>query len=173
MMSNNTERPYEFQVPSDRWPDDGEIDAWMNAVNAPVFNLLVGPPKCGKSTFIINYGLQSRGSKATVSRSAHGVSDPLIEINIVDKYWSEEELDSCIVGDESVVIDKENLTRKEREKILRKIPSHYWKVAIIWELSDDELLHRGCSQSQIEEKDVKYERPDTDENFDELVYIFS
>ena len=173
-MSDVLNKPYGLQVPNDVWPDDEDIDNWMDSLNAPVLNMLIGPPKCGKTTFINSYGLQVRGSKATVSRSpTQDVTDPLIEINMVDQYWTNEELYQCIANEEAIVLDQENLVRKERERFLNMFPSHYWKVAIIWELSDDELLHRGCSQSQIEEKDIRYERPDPDEDFDELVFIFS
>ena len=173
-MSDVLNKPYGLQVPNDVWPDDEDIDNWMDSLNAPILNMLIGPPKCGKTTFINSYGLQSRGSKATVSRrTTQNVTDPLIEINMVDQYWTNEELYQCIANEEAIVLDQENLVRKERERFLNMFPSNYWKVAIVWELSDDELLYRGCSQSQIEEKDIKYERPDPDEDFDELVYIFS
>ena len=173
-MSDTVNRPYDLQVPSEFWPDDNEIDEWMDSMNAPLLNVLIGPPKCGKETFIMNYGLQSRGSKATVSRrTSQNVTDPTIEINIVDRYWSDKELYECICNEEALVIDRDNLSRKEREKTLSKFPSNYWKVAIVWELSDDELRQRGCSELEIEEKDKKYERPDPDEDFNELVYIFS
>ena len=168
------DKPYGLQVQTDHWPDDDEhVDEWLESLNAPVLNMLIGPRRCGKTTFIHNYGLQSRGSKATVSRRTQNVTDPLLELNIVDRYWSDQDLLECIANEEAIVLDQENLVRKERERFLNMFPSHYWKVAIIWELSDDELLHRGCSQSQIEEKDIKYERPNSDEDFDELVYIFS
>ena len=168
------DKPYGLQVQTDHWPDDDEhVDEWLESLNAPVLNMLIGPRGCGKTTFIHNYGLQSRGSKATVSRRTQNVTDPLLELNIVDRYWSDQDLLECIANEEAIVLDQENLVRKERERFLNMFPSHYWKVAIIWDLSDDELLHRGCSQSQIEEKDIRYERPDPDEDFDELVYIFS
>ena len=168
------DKPYGLQVQTDHWPDDDEhVDEWLESLNAPVLNMLIGPRGCGKTTFIHNYGLQSRGSKATVSRRTQNVTDPLLELNIVDRYWSDQDLLECIANEEAIVLDQENLVRKERERFLNMFPSHYWKVAIIWDLSDDELLHRGCSQSQIEEKEKIIERPDPDEDFDELVYIFS
>ena len=172
-MSSANIKPYGLQILDNDWPEDDEVDEWVDSLNAPIFNMLIGPAKCGKTTFINNYGLQSRGSKATVSGRIQNVTDPTSEINIVDEHWLDEELYECIMNEEAVVIDQDNLTRKEREKTLSKFPSNYWKVAIIWELSDDELRRRGCSEIEIEEKDRKYERPDQDEDFNELVYIFS
>ena len=68
---------------------------------------------------------------------------------------------------------RRNLSRSAREKILSKIPSNYWKVAVIWELSDVELANRGCSDDEIEDNKKLYDRPDIDEGFDEFVYIYS
>ena len=172
-MSSASIKPYRFQVLDNNWPDDTEVDEWADSLNAPIFNMMIGPAKCGKTTFINNYGPQSRGSKATVSGGIQNVTDSTSEINIVDGHWLDDDLYECIMNEEAVIVDQDNLTRKDREKTLSKFPSNYWKVAIIWELSDDELRQRGCGEIEIEEKDIKYERPDSDEGFDELVYIFS
>ena len=175
-MSSASIKPYDLQVRDAAVSVNGPIsvDGWMDSLNAPVLNMLIGPAKCGKTTFIKNYGLQCRGSSTIPARrTSQNVTDPMIAINIVDRYWSEQDLLECITNENVIVLDQENLVRKERERLLNMFPSNYWKVAIVWELSDDVLLHRGCSQSQSEEKDIRYERPDPDEDFDELVYIFS
>ena len=173
-MSSEIIKPYELQITDNNWPDDDQIDDWLDSLDRPIFNMVVGPSKCGKTTFIKNYGLQSRGSKATaVRRTSQNVTDPLVDLNIIDRYWTDQEIVECVLNEEAIIFDAENLARKERERILKLISPDYFKVAIIWELSDEELLRRGCSQSKIEEKDVRYERPNSDEDIDELVYIFS
>ena len=60
---------------------------------------------------------------------------------------------------------------KERKKILDKFPDNYIKVAIVWEVTDSELLLRGCDQKEIEKKGKNYERPSKREKFHEFIYI--
>ena len=171
---DNVIKPYDLQVPNAHWPDDNEVDAWLDAMSAPVLNVLVGPSSCGKTSFVESYGVQSRGSKATVSRTSHSVTDSLsLDVNLLGRNWEAEEIFECTDREEAVVVDAENLSRAAREKILSKIPSNYWKVAIVWELSNDELVNRGCSKIEIEENKNLYERPDLEEGFDEVVYIYS
>ena len=171
---DNLSRPYDLQVPNAYWPDDNDVDDWLDAMAAPVLNVLVGPPSCGKTSFIRSYGVQSRGSRATVSRTSHRVTDSLsLDINLLGRNWEAEEIFECTDREEAVVVDAENLSRSAREKILSKIPSNYWKVAVIWELSDVELANRGCSDDEIEDNKKLYDRPDIDEGFDEFVYIYS
>ena len=52
-------------------------------------------------------------------------------------------------------------------------PKTYYKVVVAWELSDEELELRGSTPEQIEEAKKTYERPNSDEDIDELVYVFS
>ena len=65
------------------------------------------------------------------------------------------------------------MTKQEREKILKRFPDGYRKVAIVWDLSDKELKNRGCSDEQLQEGKKVYERPDGNERIDEFVYILS
>ena len=82
-------------------------------------------------------------------------------------------LNKIIKNKESVIVDGENLTAKERDDILKRFPIYYKKIAVVWDLTDDELLERGCSQEELTEKRNEYERPDGNEGFDEFFYILS
>ena len=73
----------------------------------------------------------------------------------------------------SALADYLNLTKDERKNILSKFPDSYITVVVVWEISDSELLLRGCDLTEIEEKGKLYERPDTDENFDEVICILT
>tara|TARA_R110000823_G_scaffold224841_2_gene352735 strand:- start:968 stop:1501 length:534 start_codon:yes stop_codon:yes gene_type:complete len=177
-MSSALERPYDLQTQRG-WPDDNDIDEWLNSLEGPCLNILVGPRGCGKSQFIETSGLQVRGSQSGKKSTV----DPLAELNIIDfdlfksgmLTMSREMRDvrKGIKRRESFIFDYTNLTRLERNKILGMFPDVYHKVVIAWELSDEELRLRGCSSDQIEEAKINYERPHPDEDVDELVYIFS
>jgi len=162
-------RPYDLQI-SREWPNDDQIDEWLSSLEGPCVNILVGPRKCGKSTFIASHGLQVRGSK----HDRRSAVDPTIEINTIDSNrWRASNIKDGIRREESFIFDSTNLTALERKRILRMFPNSYYKVIITWELSDEELKLRGCSSSQIEEAKKNYDRPNAEEEVDELVYIFS
>ena len=177
-MSSALERPYDLQTQRG-WPDDNDIDEWLNSLEGPCLNILVGPRGCGKSQFIETSGLQVRGSQS----GKQSTVDPLAELNIIDRdlfrfgmlSLSRQMLDvrKRIGLRESFIFDHTNFTKIERNKILGMFPDAYHKVVIAWELSDEELRLRGCSSEQIEEAKKNYERPHPDEDLDELVYIFS
>ena len=65
------------------------------------------------------------------------------------------------------------MTVDSRRKIMRMFPDYYHVIAIIWEMSNDELLGRGVSQKKIEEVKTNYERPSESEGIDEFIYILS
>jgi len=177
-MSSVLNKPYDLQIHRG-WPDDNDIDDWLNSLEGPSLNVLVGPRGCGKSRFIETSGLQVRGSESGKKSTV----DPTAELNIIDHdlfkngmlTMSREMRDvrKRIKQRESFIFDYTNLTILERNKILGMFPDAYHKVVIAWELSDEELRLRGCSFEQIEEAKNNYERPSRDENIDELVYIFS
>jgi hypothetical protein len=162
-------RPYDLQAERE-WPEDDQIEEWLKSLDGPSVNILVGPRKCGKTRFVETQGLQIRGSKFDKKSSV----DPMLPINIIDHdLWRTSEIRSGIKEEDSFIFDSTYLTRLERQKILKLFPKAYYKVVIAWELSDEELILRGSTPEQIEEAKKNYERPSRDENFDELVYIFS
>ena len=164
-------KPYDLQVNHSEFPEDDVIDEWFASREAPLLNVLVGLPKCGKTSFIEKYGLQGFGS--TCFSEKKNSMDITREINIIGGIWYEEDLQESINNNESIIWDSENLTRRERKDILNKFPDKYRKVAIVWELSDSELCLRGCNLSEIEEKGKRYERPTEIEGFDEFIYILA
>ena len=162
-------RPYDLQIQRE-WPEDDQIEEWLNSLDGPSVNILVGPRKCGKTRFVETQGLQVRGSKFDRKSSV----DPMLSINIIEHdLWKNSEIRGGIKKEESFIFDSTYLTRLERQKILKLFPKTYYKVVITWELSDEELTLRGSTPEQIEEAKKNYERPHSDEDMDELVYIFS
>ena len=162
-------RPYDLQVRRD-WPDDDQIEEWLNSLDGPCVNIMVGPRKCGKTHFVESQGLQVRGSR----NDRKSTVDPTLSINIIDHdLWQASEIRKGIKKEESFIFDSTYFTRAERKKILKMFPKTYYKVIVAWELSDEELELRGSTPEQIEEAKKTYERPNSDEDIDELVYVFS
>ena len=67
-MSGVLNKPYDLQI-SRAWPwppDNGDdyVDEWLDSLESPSLNILVGPRGCGKSQFIETSGLQVRGSQS-------------------------------------------------------------------------------------------------------------
>jgi len=164
-------KPYDMQTNESNWPSDREIDQWFENLNHPILNILVGMPKCGKTSFVNKYGIQ--GFNSAYFNTKPNRVDCTREINIINTSWSRREIKKGIKNKDSFVVDCENLTAKSRYKFLKQFPDEYQKIAIIWELSESELLKRGCGLTELKEKGKIYERPSRDEGYDELVYIFS
>ena len=163
-------KPYDLQVNQSDFPEDEEIEEWAVSREGPILNVLIGLPKCGKSTFAEKYGLQGFESRP-YSRKLN-YNNATREINIINGFWSRRRLKKSIKKNESIIFDSENLSEQERIKILKMFPDDYQKVAVVWEISDEELLSRGCSLDEIKEKRKLYERPSRRESFDEFIYIF-
>jgi predicted kinase len=170
MSEAATSKPYDLQVSQSDFPEDEEIEEWTDSRQGPILNILIGLPKCGKSTFAEKYGLQGFESRP-YSRKLN-YNNATREINIINGFWSRRKLKKSIKNSESIIFDSENLSERERIKILKLFSDDYQKVAVVWELSDEELLNRGCSQFEIEKKGKLYERPSRRESFDEFIYIF-
>ena len=137
---------------------------------------MVGLPKCGKSTYVEQNGLCGFMVPGMTDRAAKRYMElDSRTINIISgsETPSRRQLRRMIKKEESVIWDCENLTKKERETILKRFPDGYQKVAIVWDLSDEELKERGCSEEQLQEGKKVYERPDGTERIDEFIYILS
>ena len=175
-------KPYDNQINDDaaffynteQYEDEFEY-LWENK-DVPILNIMVGFPKCGKTTHIKNNGLMGftiPGMSERSSKKYMELEERTINIVSGSEVPSWRKLRRMIKDNESVIWDCENLTKKDREKILKKFPENYRRVAIVWDLSDEELKTRGCSEEQIREGRSRYERPDGNECIDEFVYILS
>ena len=175
-------KPYDNQITDDtsvffrneEYPD--EFEYWAENKDLPVLNIYVGFPKCGKSTYLKDRGLVGMNfpgiPMSEIRRSDTEDGRVIKELTPADAMKGRK-LNKIIKNKESVVVDGENLTAKEREDLLDRFPIYYKKIAVVWELTDDELLERGCSEKELIEKEKIYERPCGDEGFDEFLYILS
>ena len=177
-----TKKPYDNQITDDtsifynnhEFAD--EFEYWAENKDLPVVNICIGFPKCGKTTHIQNRGLVGMnfpGIPISELRRSDDEGDRVIHVMSPSEFSRRRKLNKIIKNKDSVIVDGENLTAKEREKILDRFPIYYKKIAVVWELTDNELLERGCSQEELAEKGKLYERPDANEGFDEFFYILS
>lgn len=153
-----------------------EFEYWAENKDLPVLNIYVGFPKCGKTSYQEKSGLVGMnfpGIPMSELRRSDTEDGKVINVMTSIEASKRRNINKSINNKESVIVDGENLTKKEREKIMKRFPIYYKKIAVVWELTDNELLERGCSQEELTEKRNEYERPDGNEGFDEFFYILS
>ena len=173
-------KPYDLQVRDESSlfyndPDyDDEVDYWVAHKDMPIVNILVGPSGCGKSTYIEKVGLTGISFPGIPNSQVNKVLNENKTINIIEQdNFKKRKVKSYIKKKESFVFDGENLTSESRQKITRMFPEYYRKIAIVWELSDEEMIERGVSQEKLEEGKLIYEKPNSSEDIDEFIYILS
>lgn len=168
-MTTEYDIKYRMQAPqSGYYPEDSEIDDWFSQVRYPALNVLVGPPKCGKTSFSVNHGIQFHYSKY-FQESVREKEDT--DIYTFTGSWKKSELVELIHNKKSIIYDAENLSKRERYEFLRHFNNGYRKTAIVWELPEDELIRRGCDSEEVKQKLELYDRPDFDEGFDDITFI--
>lgn len=155
----------------------------------PVAYILVGLPGSGKSTWLRNK-LQHENLMVvssddeiekfakTQGKSYSQVFDEYIKMATSNMYAN---LNSAIKDDISIAWDQTNLSLKKRKSILQKIPKHYKKVAVIFDIDDQVLTDRLYNRAKIEGKYIPnhviermkstYVKPTTTEGFDEVIEV--
>lgn len=146
---------------------------------------LVGLPCSGKSTWV-----KSHNSFMTVCSS-----DQLIEeyaasigktysdvfkeyVKTADKLFKEK-VKKCIESNESIIIDRTNLTAKGRKKLLDLFPNHYNKLCAIFNTDKQTILLRlqernktgkFISEHLINSMQSTYIQPSKEEGFHEIFF---
>jgi len=106
--------------------------------NEPTCVIMVGLPGCGKSTYrkkylsdllvsstddyIESYAAEMGLTYNDVFKEVVGIATTQMNKLIAD----------CIKGNRSFVVDQTNLSVKKRKSLLDKVPSHYRKIAIVF-----------------------------------------
>lgn len=119
----------------------------------PEVIFFIGLPGCGKTTLIRKMVKDFRYSEYVVASS-----DDYIEKIAADKKLTysdifkstiveaqkhfEETINESVLNDKSILIDRMNITKAERQSVLKKIPSHYSKKAIVFHVPAQELKLR-------------------------------
>ena len=113
----------------------------------PVVTMLIGPPACGKSTWVekntVDDIILSRD--AIVMEIGGGVSYTeafaSVDQRAVDQDLHAMTVNTVIDG-MSFIVDQTNMSRKSRRKILGQIGNKYWKKAVVFATGYEEIMRR-------------------------------
>lgn len=157
-------------------------------INQPVAIFLVGLTGSGKSTFRTklppDYVILSTDSY--FERLAQERKIPY-EQAFKEGNFSQAEatlknsFEAAIKNNQSIVLDQQNISIKSRAKRLRQIPPHYKKIAIVFNVSDEELKRRLDARgketgkrppdSYVTQMKSLYQEPSKAEGFSEIRHI--
>ena len=154
----------------------------------PFIHLLVGLPAVGKSTWLnlhvgrrtIPYNIVSTDSliedyALRVGKNYDEVFKEYIETatNIYNSM-----LTAYLSGGANIIVDRTNLTRGSRSKILKMVPPGYKKTAIVfncsWKNQEERLAQRKgkhIPDNVIKSMWRNYEDPTLSEGFDDITHI--
>lgn len=149
--------------------------------------VLVGPPNCGKSTWISEniddtYYIASRdnvimelGNGLSYNKSYNAVDEK--EVNRLFN----ERFDNAVKSYTNIVVDMMNLSPKRRKGFISRVGKKYTKEAIVFKFNVDELFKRNIERNLSTDKYIKesvilemiskYTEPTLDEGFDNITYI--
>ena len=154
----------------------------------PKIIVLVGPPGSGKSTWTKKY--LSDNSDTVVASSddildQYAAKDGLTYSQAFDTYRDQAEtefkaaLQQAIHDKKSIIVDRTNMSKKSRAKILGRIPKDYEKVAIVFDVPREELdkrliqreydIGKSIPKHVVDMMASSYQPPTSDEGFSEII----
>ena len=146
--------------------------------------MLAGVPTSGKTTYVKNLKSMKYWENAVILSTDNYIEKIAKEYNktynevfadAIPDATRELELQLNIAKDkgEDIIFDQTNLSKKTRKKKLSKIPSHYRKTAVYFQLSLWEALDRNkhregkfIPESVLKQMYSRFEIPTYDEGFD-------
>jgi tRNA uridine 5-carbamoylmethylation protein Kti12 len=156
------------------------------------FYLMVGMPCSGKSTWINGHVVTRRHPDNPVILDTDSLIENYAKIEnttydqVFKKYINKatelflENLDYYIISKRNIMIDRTNLTKVSRAKILNKVPNFYKKVAVVFNCSEEEMRKRLVNRpgkhipwKVIEDMKLRYEEPSIDEGFSSITKIYT
>lgn len=154
----------------------------------PEIIVLIGLPGSGKSTWKEKM-LSKAGSDYTVISSDDIIEDFAEKegksyTKVFDKYigraskMAKQKFNEAIKNHENVIWDQTNLSEKKRRGILSQVPDGYKKIAVAFEVNDEELKRRLDKRASETGKEIpdhvlknmaqSYQPPSESEGFDEV-----
>ena len=138
--------------------------------------MAIGAPASGKSTVSKAYasknGMVYLSTDEARAKFGAGESDQTVSPIAFD-YVIKKMRDNLSMG-KSVVIDATNMDKAGRNQFLKDVPSGVKKIALVFEVSRDELVRRDAARSRtvgagvIDHFLAKYEAP-TSSEFDQII----
>lgn len=161
----------------------------LTDITQPIAIILIGLPGSGKSTWIKN--------NIDINNYAIISSDDILEKiakekNLTyDAVWKDyigaatgkmkTQFNDSIAAKVNIVVDQTNLSKKKRKGILQKLPSDYYKIAVVFDVLDNELYRRlddrakttgkTISKNVIMDMGKRYESPSLDEGFNKIIRV--
>lgn len=155
----------------------------------PEIIVLIGLPGSGKSTWVRNMLAKTDVDYVVVSSDDEiermAAADGLTYNDVFDKYVGKatgimkQKFKDAVNNGKSIIWDQTNMSPKKRRGILNQVPKNYRKIAVAFEV-DDEELNRRLKNREKEGKTIpphvvksmaqSYVPPSKQEGFDE-VYI--
>ncbi len=151
--------------------------------------ILVGVPCSGKSTWIKDNINEKDFFIASSDRILESISDTenISYEEAFKKYYDFanklfwQSLENAIKYDFSIVIDRTNLSKKTRKRLLNLIPKNYKKICVFFDVPEDIINqrlekrnaegHKIISQNVIKNMKKYFTKPDLNEGFDEILEI--
>lgn len=158
---------------------------------SPQIIFLIGLPATGKSTYVKKF-LADNPDRNYVLLSTDdilsdlGAEEGLDYSEAFKKYISKADKKFKILfrqaknTNSNIIVDRTNLTRKGRNKLLSQLPSTYHKIGVVFDLDPGELQRR-VDKREIEtgkrvpgyvvKQMMGYYVPPTNAEFDEIIYV--
>lgn len=156
----------------------------------PTIIVMVGLPGSGKSTWREQFLKNAQDEYVIVSSDDEiEALAAKIDSNYTDAFnkfigkataISKQKFREAVNSNESIIWDQTNLTPKKRKGILAQVPNNYRKVAVVFEVTDEELESRLSKRKEETGKDIpphviksmanSYIPPTKQEGFDEIVF---
>ena len=155
----------------------------------PIAYVLVGLPGSGKSTWM--RGVNQNGDFVIVSSDdeieKHAKDRGLTYSDVFDSYVKtatslmNAKFKEAVAANQNIIWDQTNMTSKKRKGILQQIPRGYRKIAVVFQIDDQELERRLTKREQDEGKAIpkhiiysmakSFEMPTTAEGFDQIIKV--
>ena len=154
-------------------------------MTSQIISILVGVPASGKTTYrnVINASnfvvvssddiIEELCANSGVTYS-EGFSSFINEANRVFN----NKLQTALKNGDCILVDRTNLTKQSRKRILSQVPDNYYKEAIVFPVPETDVWNKRLASrpdknipSYILQRMVaSYEAPTQDEGFDSVIY---
>ena len=163
----------------------------LAANSQPEIIVMVGLPGSGKSTWINSMLAKSDADYEIISSDNEierlAAADGLDYNTGFDRYIGKataimkEKFREAVNTGKNIIQDQTNLSAKKRRSILSQVPDNYRKIAVVFNLTDDELKRRLSKREQEGGKSIpahvmknmarSFQPPTKAEGFDAIVNI--
>lgn len=161
----------------------------IHNTNQKIAYVLVGLPGSGKSTWMRS--INKDGDFVIVSSDdeieKYAKEQGLTYSDVFDSYVKtatglmNKKFKDAVAANQNIIWDQTNMTSKKRKGILQQIPRGYKKIAVVFQISEQELEARLAKREQEEGKHIpkhviysmakSFEMPTTAEGFDQIIRV--